>query len=132
MSIVKEIAEVLDAVHARFTYVRDIERWKTADYWISKRDGDFKARWKGDCEDYALLCRDELNALGIPNRLVFCRVLDDTSGAPYHIVSEVAGIILDVRFRTLQTRNTLRYEFISMSGYKAGEPWHEILPPDAR
>lgn len=126
MSIVKEIAEVLDSVHTRFTYVPDLTQWGRADYWIAFSDGDFKARWKGDCEDFALLCRAELNALGIPNRLVFCQVPGYPENESYHIVLEVAGIILDVRYRTLQSRNTIGYRWIALSGYKPGEPWHEI------
>ena len=126
MSIADDLQDILSDVQSRFTYVSDIERWKTPEYWISHKDGDLlEAKWDGDCDDHALLCRAKCREQNIPNRLVFCCV-PEANG--YHLVTEVKGHIMDNRYPFLMTQSDLNYEWIEMSGYEKGDDWHWIKP----
>ena len=123
MWTVEDLQELLDSVQSRFTYVPDEERFGEADYWMTISDLDADGKLRGDCDDHALLCRHELRAKYIPNRLLFCQC----ENGEYHLVCEVDGWILDNRFERVISRDDLQYRWIAISGFEAGEPWHEIV-----
>ena len=58
-----------------------------------------------------------------PNRLVYVK----TETGEGHLVCEVDGWILDNRQPRVTERDLLPYQFISISGFKPGEPWCEVL-----
>ena len=43
-----------------------------------------------------------------------------------HLVTEVEGWILDNRHAWPISRDDLPYEWVRISGYEPGDPWHEI------
>ncbi|MDD2721615.1 MAG: transglutaminase-like cysteine peptidase [Gallionella sp.] len=114
-------------VHERFHYVSDQKKWGRSEYWAGPKESiaaaDTDGIITGDCEDFALLCREELNKLGVPNRLALCAI----PSGEFHIVCETNGWILDCRYKSVMTANELPYRWISISGYEAGEPWREIV-----
>lgn len=128
MWTVDDLETIQKDVHSRFTYVPDIERWKTMEYWISRLDGDLlEGKWEGDCDDFALLCRAALREKVIPNRLVFCYVPPEPGSAGgYHLVTEVDGWLFDCRFPYVTDRGLRNYQYIGMSGFNKGDPWHWI------
>jgi predicted transglutaminase-like cysteine proteinase len=77
----------------------------------------------GDCDDFATWCVWNLRAEGFPARYVFC-VTETGEG---HCVAETEGNILDNRQDFVSPQNLLPYKWISISGYKPGDPWHEII-----
>lgn len=138
MSIVNQLEDIVFSTHVRFEYERDLVRWKTPEYWISRLDGDLRVgKWKGDCEDFALICRAECRALDvpIPTRLVFieCPVNEYFPEGGYHLVAEHEGWLMDVNSKYLISRDAAArqfgYKYLGMSGYNPGDPWHWITNP---
>jgi len=120
----------LEAIHRheydRFRYVSDAEKWGTQEHWLSCRDVAAMAtgRSEGDCEDFAAIVRAACREAGIPTRLVFCWVPKERG---YHIVLEADGWISDCNRPYLTERDIIdNYEWISLSGYEPGEPWHYV------
>lgn len=75
---------------------------------------------RGDCEDYALWCRQELAKEGIESDLILCLV--DGAG---HLVCSVDGWILDNRHDRVMRRDDLPYQWL-----KIGKPdgkWYDIV-----
>lgn len=119
-SILSEIhAETLD----RFTYVGDKENYGMREHWPSPRQlPNPPAQFRGDCDDFALMCRKMLRYEDIPNRLVYCIV--ETGGG--HLVCEVEGWILDNRYGQVMRRDDMPYSWVSLSGYEEGDSWRII------
>lgn len=99
------LQEVLDAAHSQHRYVYDKDRYGLSEYWTTDL--------VGDCEDFALWCRDQLEAKGILSDLVFCRT-EDGGG---HLVLHVYGWILDNRHKWVMRQDDLPYEWV-----KIGKP----------
>lgn len=120
-----KLSKVFHKVLNKFEYEPDLCKWETTEYWQNSKElKELEADGKlhGDCEDFALSCRDELDAVGVPNRLVFCLV-----GECGHLVLEVDGWILDCRQTEIIKRDDLDYTWVSISGTKMGDPWHKLL-----
>ena len=123
--------DVFYGVSDCFRWFPDTEVWcekcKSGEYWASsaelraQRNQDGKIH--GDCDDWCALVRDGLTEKGILSRLVLCQVPNQG----LHLVVEVEGIILDCRQKMPVSRDDLDYEFLSISGHLAGEPWHLIV-----
>lgn len=77
----------------------------------------------GDCDDFASYCVMQLRQKGIPARFVFCQC----ENGEYHLVCESDGWILDNRQPIVCRQDDLPYEWISISGFKSGQPWHRIV-----
>ena len=103
---------VLDKAHAGHTYVRDQVRYQRPEHW--------QLGLVGDCEDFALWCRHELELLGVRSDLVFCR----TETGEGHLVCSVQGYILDNRHKWVMRRDDLPYTWISLG--KPDGTWLEI------
>lgn len=114
MLIRETLQAVLDRAHAGHRYVTDREQYRRPEHW--------QPGLNGDCEDFALWCRQELEVLGIESDLIFCGV-DDPIGD--HLVCSVDGWILDNRHRWLQRRNDLPYTWLGLG--KPDGTWLEIV-----
>ncbi len=97
-----DLQAVLDAAHRGHRYVTDLEQYQRPEHW--------QIGLVGDCEDFALWCRQELAALGIASDLVLCR----TETGDGHLVCSVGGHILDNRHKWVMPRQDLPYEWISL------------------
>ena len=104
---------VLDTAHRGHRYIRDSVQYQRPEFW--------QAGLIGDCEDFALWCRQELAQRGIASDLVFCR----TETGEGHLVCSVDGWVLDNRHRFVTRRDDLPYQWISL-----GQPdgaWRAIV-----
>ena len=126
-----ELIDILDDIHhkvfRKFKYRFDRQQYQMEEYWqMPDSDFDGSTPIVGDCEDFALACRKLCRDAGIDNsRLVFCY----TEEGEGHAVLEVEGWILDNRYRQVVSNDWLQdegYNFIAVSGYNSGDPWHYI------
>ena len=123
--------DVFYGVSDKFRWFPDTEVWrdkcKNGEYWASsaelKVQNNPDGKIHGDCDDWCALVRDGLTAKGILSRLVLCQVPEQG----LHLVVDVDGIILDCRQQMPVSRDDLNYQFLSISGHHAGEPWHLIV-----
>lgn len=109
----ERLQAVLDAAHAEHVYVYDTQQYQRPEYWA--------VSLQGDCEDFALWCRQRLKEWGIESDLVFC--ITELNGG--HLVLSVNGWILDNRYTWVMRRDDLPYQWISL-----GQPdgtWLEIV-----
>ncbi len=106
------LQQVLDLAHRGHRYVTDRELNGVAEHW--------DVALVGDCDSFALWCRQELSQHGIESDLVLCR----TETGEGHLVCSVQGHILDNRHKWVMRRDDLPYTWISL-----GQPdgtWLEI------
>jgi len=107
------LQQVLDRAHGQHEYRYDRDQYGQREYWT--------ASLIGDCEDFALWCRDALAQQGVAADLVLCGV-DNPAGD--HLVVHVDGLILDNRHRWVMRQDDLPYAWI-----KIGKPdgtWYMI------
>jgi len=120
------LQQVCTQVHSRFCYVPDILAWGKSEYWANPKEMAAQASTdgivRGDCDDFALMCRAILDVKGIENHLVFCKI----ETGEYHLVCEASGWILDCRYQQVVPHELLDYQWISRSGTHPGEAWHLI------
>lgn len=107
---------VLDRAHAGHTYVADAAQYQRPEHWA--------VSLVGDCEDFALWCRQQLAAQGIAADLVLCRV--ETGEG--HLVCAVGGYILDNRHTWVQRRDDLPYHWLSLG--RPDGTWLSITAPN--
>lgn len=107
----------------RFVYVTDQIHWGMREHWETDEQIPETGKISGDCDAFALACRRELRAAGYQDvRLIFCK----TELGEYHVVAELDGWIFDNRQRTVMRRDDMRYDWLKISGTRAGEPWRNI------
>jgi len=103
---------VLDLAHRGHRYVTDRELHGVAEHW--------DVALVGDCDSFALWCRQELQQRGIASDLILCL----TEAGAGHLVCSVQGHILDNRHKFVVRRDDLPYRWVSL-----GQPdgtWREI------
>lgn len=108
-----KLQKVLDEAHRNHTYVRDIDQYGLPEHW--------QKALVGDCEDFALWCRDKLAEQGIDSLLIFCFV--ETGGG--HLVCAVDNYVLDNRRKWVTEKDQLPYTWIS-AGDSTGT-WRKII-----
>jgi predicted transglutaminase-like cysteine proteinase len=123
MDLLNKLKKIHRETLGRFTYVSDAVNYDMKEHWPSPRQlPNYPHRFKGDCDDFALMCRKELHKLGIRNRLVYC--IPETGGG--HLVCEVEGWILDNRYNDVMRRDDMPYTWVRISGFNKGDQWHTI------
>ena len=110
--MLSKLQAVLDAAHRGHRYVTDQAQYQRPEHWDTGL--------LGDCEDFALWCRQQLAAQGIAADLVLCR----TETGAGHLVCSVAGYILDNRRTWVTSRDDLPYVWLTL-GTPDGT-WHQI------
>lgn len=122
--------DTIKNVHAwalkHFEYRTDDKYRGVEEYWSSPQEikeslVDHKVLID-DCDGFALLCREILDQVNIPNRLVLCQ----TETGEGHLVCETNGWILDNRQSEVVNFTKLGYTWHYISGYHAGDDWHEV------
>lgn len=101
-SIVKTLKKVLRDAHSGHRYVSDRAQHDKPEHWTPSLTGD--------CEDFALWCRDTLKKHGIEADLVECLTEDKER----HLICSVDGWVLDNRFPYLVAKHELRYKWIKL------------------
>ncbi|MCP3675983.1 MAG: hypothetical protein GY829_16165 [Gammaproteobacteria bacterium] len=119
-----KLSKIVSSVHDRFTYVSDIELYNVKEHWISFDDipdGNFS----GDCEDFTQAVRKELAAIGEKSRIATCGI---NSTRMNHAVCIYENWVIDNVHKWPMLKSDLQnYKFISISGFNAGDTWHELL-----
>jgi hypothetical protein len=108
------LQDALDKVHASFEYQGDFEQYGEFEWWALPTTG------KGDCEDFALEMRRELNSRGIHGT----RILHVVVNGSGHAALELDGYIMGVNSYVVRDVNIVDWEFIS-AGDESGV-WREI------
>lgn len=107
--------EILKQVNNKFVYESDRVTYGVAEYWNVAGE---ETKWRGDCEDHALLCRKLAIERGIEScSLVTCW----TEKNRYHCVLYVDGWIIDVRYPCVMSNSDL---------LAIGYSWHKIGLPN--
>lgn len=100
--MLSDLQAVLDAAHRGHRYITDQELHGVPEHW--------DVALIGDCDSFALWCRQALAERGIASDLVLCR----TETGEGHLVCSVGGHILDNRHKWVMPRQDLPYEWISL------------------
>lgn len=119
------VDEIFADAKSRFNWVSDQATFGKSEYWATLKELEVRSQRNeitGDCDDFAELCVHTLRANGYPARFVFCQ----TESGEYHCVAETNGVILDNRKAFPTPQNLIPYTWISISGFKPGDPWHKI------
>ncbi len=117
--------EIFKDIKNRFGWADDHATFGLNEYWATFQELQARSRRgeiTGDCDDFAEMCVHALRSNGLPARFVFCQV----ETGEFHCVAETDGMILDNRQNFPTPQAKLPYKWISVSGLKAGDPWHEI------
>lgn len=95
---------VFHEAKAAHHYVSDLEKYGVPEDW--------RPELVGDCDSFALWCRDEITRrYGFSSDLVLCL----TEAAEGHLVLHLGGFVLDNRWDTLQTVHSLpRYRWLAI------------------
>lgn len=108
------LQEILDEALSTHVYRTDQAQFGKQEFW---QPGTI-----GDCEDFALHCRQLLKArFGWDSNLIFCL----TELGEAHLVLSKEGWILDNRYPVVIRRDALPYTWIA-AGLPGGS-WHRIL-----
>lgn len=122
-NLLDALTEIHRDIKRRFVYVPDITEWGVQEHWERYDEIPEEGEIRGDCDCFALACRRECRKRHIPSRLV--HVLTETLEG--HLVLSVGEYILDNRQRgVVRARDLIGYEWIRISGYNRGDPWHMI------
>lgn len=94
----KILVAVLAQAHAEHIYIPDKEQYGLREHWV--------ASLEGDCEDFALWCKETLETQwDIDTDLIFCR----TEKGGGHLVASVDGWILDNRYKYVLSKDEMNY-----------------------
>ena len=125
---VEAFSDAHGRIHENFTYVPDIDKWKTPEHWLTIRDMlamDELGHYEDDCDGHALLVRRECRKADLPNRLVFCWIPSRGQfEGGYHLGTECGGWWSCCNFPHIIQRERTGYKFIGFSGFNKGEPWY--------
>ena len=102
MTVKKTLEAVLSDVHALHKYTSDISKYGKKERWV--------ADVVGDCEDFALVCKQRLKDVDIESDLVLCKT--ETGG--HHLVCSVDGWILDNRYPDVINKDHLNYTWLKI------------------
>lgn len=122
----------LDAVNRTVNHeiepVTDVEHYGVADYWTIPLT-------KGDCEDYVILKRKRLMALGWPASALLITVVRDERGDGHAVltVRTMQGdFILDNKTDEIKIWHRTRYDYIMRQSYLDPRVWMSLDPRDAQ
>ena len=121
----EELDEVNRRVNRAISPERDIEHYGVEDYWTIPKDG------RGDCEDYALLKRHLLIAMGwsTSDLLMTAVGLENGEGHAVLTARTPAGdLILDNRAREIKIWYQTNYNFKMRQSQKDPRVWLDLGP----
>jgi predicted transglutaminase-like cysteine proteinase len=107
--------------------VSDLDHWGVVDRWDFAEDG------RGDCEDYQLVKRRELEKLGFPRRAMRMAVVLDENKEGHAVLvvrTDLGDLVLDNKSEVIVPWSSTGYEFIKGEGDTTGA-WVTYAQPDA-
>jgi predicted transglutaminase-like cysteine proteinase len=125
----RDVYQVNTLVNAKIRPVSDMELYGRAEVWTLPRDA-------GDCEDYLLLKKKYLEAIGFPaSALLITVVLDERKEghAVLTIASRDGDFVLDNRRNDILRWNTTGYTFLKRQSHDNPRKWVALMgqPPVA-
>lgn len=118
-SLFNSLSVIHNKIKSKFTYETDQDQYGTPEKWVMPSVGG--SAITGDCEDFALACRQLCREANIPTRLVVCLVAGEG-----HCVLESSGWILDNNYDRVVSRDELSYEWVAISGFNPRDDWKLI------
>jgi predicted transglutaminase-like cysteine proteinase len=116
------------AVNHEIEPVTDVDHYGVADYWAIPLA-------KGDCEDYVILKRKRLMAMGWPASALLITVVRDERGDGHAVLTAriVQGdFILDNKTDEIKVWHRTRYDYIMRQSYLHPRHWMSLDPRDAQ
>jgi predicted transglutaminase-like cysteine proteinase len=107
--------------------VTDAENYGQADYWTIPTT-------KGDCEDYVLLKRKRLMALGWPASALLITVVRDERGDGHAVLTArtmQGDFILDNKTDEIMVWHRTRYDYVMRQSYLNPRIWMSLDPREA-
>jgi predicted transglutaminase-like cysteine proteinase len=114
------------AVNHEIEPVTDIELYGQTDYWTIPAA-------KGDCEDYALVKRKRLMALGWPASALLMTVVRDEKGEGHAVLTArtmQGDFILDNKTDEIRVWHRTRYDFVMRQSYLNPRIWMSLDPKE--
>jgi predicted transglutaminase-like cysteine proteinase len=119
-----ELDAVNRAVNREIEPVTDIELYGVTDYWTIPTT-------KGDCEDYVLLKRKRLMAMGWPASALLITVVRDERGEGHAVLTArtmQGDFILDNKTDEIRIWHRTRYDFLMRQSYLNPRVWMSLDP----
>ena len=123
----KQVARVNTYVNTTIQPVSDMDHWGVLDQWDYPTDG------KGDCEDYALLKRKMLMALGLPRQgllITVVRDLHDEGHAVLTVVTDRGDFVLDNINPFVRVWTATGYRFVKRQSQEDPNAWVRLRDDD--
>lgn len=123
-----EIDRINKWVNGSIEPVSDMDHWGVADRW------DYPSDKKGDCEDYALLKRRLLIALGFPRQALLMTVVKDEHNDGHAILTLKTNhgeFILDNLSNEIKPWTQTGYRFVKRQSQTDENTWVQIGVPTA-
>lgn len=120
------LQQVNSAVNHSISEITDAEKFQTADFWTLPVDN------QGDCEDFQLLKRHNLIALGFPTQALMMTVVRDENGEGHAVLmvrTDRGDMILDNRTDQIRDWKATPYEFVKRQSQEAPTIWVYIGEP---
>jgi predicted transglutaminase-like cysteine proteinase len=114
------------AVNHEIRPVTDIDLYGVADYWT------IPAR-QGDCEDYVLLKRKRLMAMGWPASALLITVVRDEKGEGHAVLTartQQGDFILDNKSDEIRPWHLVPYQFVMRQSYLNPRVWLSLDPKE--
>jgi len=121
-----ELEAVNLSVNREIKPVTDIELYGVADYWT------VPAR-QGDCEDYVLLKRKRLMAMGWPASALLITVVRDEKGEGHAVLTartQQGDFILDNKTDEIRLWHQAPYQFVMRQSYLNPRVWLSLDPKE--
>lgn len=112
------------AVNREIEPITDIDLYGLTDYWTVPTT-------KGDCEDYVLLKRKRLMALGWPASALLITVVRDERGDGHAVLTArtmQGDFILDNKTDEIKVWHRTRYDFVMRQSYLNPRVWMSLDP----
>lgn len=119
-ALLSSLKRVNTAVNREIREVSDNKQYGVEDYWTLPTSG------AGDCEDFALLKRQRLVALGVPSSVLLVTVVRDRRGeghAVLTVVTDKGNYVLDNKTNTIKPWSQTGYKFYSMQSSASPKVW---------
>jgi len=117
-----QLQAVNRAVNREIEPVTDLEQYGETDHWTIPRD-------RGDCEDYVLLKRKRLIALGWPPSALLITVVRDERGDGHAVLTartRQGDFILDNKTDEIKIWNRVPYHFVMRQSYLNPRVWKSL------
>jgi predicted transglutaminase-like cysteine proteinase len=114
------------AVNREIEPVTDLELYGEADHWTIPKV-------RGDCEDYVLLKRKRLIALGWPPSALLITVVRDERGDGHAVLTArtlQGDFILDNKTDEIKIWHRVRYQFVMRQSYLNPRVWMSLDPKE--